>query len=130
MKPTMSAVGVGGYGTKHPDMIALQKANIALAKTQMSGNAAEDFDDDCNGDAFLPSSASQEAEPALVPMPLAMQGPAAVAWQLLSDAKATEEQIDAVALMALSLQRRFDASPDKSTILLPVATPTNNHRAI
>ncbi|MCP4201171.1 MAG: AAA family ATPase, partial [bacterium] len=42
----------------------------------------------------------------------------------------TEEQIDAVALLALSLQKRFDTRPDKSSVHLPVATPTNNHRAI
>ena len=63
-------------------------------------------------------------------MPLAMQGPAAVALKLLTDATCTEEQIDAVALLALSMQKRFDARPDKSSILLPVATPTNNHRAV
>ena len=66
----------------------------------------------------------------LVPLPLATQGPAAVAWQLLRDAACTEEQVDAVALVALSLQTRFDARPDKSTHMLPVATPCNNHRAV
>ena len=59
-----------------------------------------------------------------------MQGPAAVALKLLTDATCTEEQIDAVALLALSMQKRFDARPDKSSILLRVATPTNNHRAV
>ena len=59
-----------------------------------------------------------------------MQGPAAVARKLLTDANCTEEQVDAVALLALSLQKRFDARPDKSTVRLPVATPTNNHRAV
>ena len=44
-------------------------------------------------------------------------------------AQCTEEQVDAIALLALSLQRRFLARPDKSTRLLPVATPDNNHRA-
>ena len=63
-------------------------------------------------------------------MSLAMQGRAAVALKLLTDAPSTEEQIDAVALLALSMQKRFDARPDKSSILLPVATPTNNHRAV
>ena len=38
--------------------------------------------------------------------------------------------MDAVALLALSLQRRFDARPDKSTVRLPVATAANNHRAV
>ena len=48
----------------------------------------------------------------------------------LSDASCTEEQIDAVALLALSLQKRFDAGPDKTTHFLPVATAENNHRAV
>jgi hypothetical protein len=59
-----------------------------------------------------------------------VQGPAAVARQLLLDATCTEEQVDAVALVALSLQRRFDARPDKASLLLPVASATNNHRAV
>ena len=78
----------------------------------------------------MPSGAPQPAEPEWAPLPLAMQGPAAVALKLLTDATCTEEQIDAVALLALSMQKRFDARPDKSSILLPVATPTNNHRAV
>ena len=63
-------------------------------------------------------------------MPLVLQGPKIVAWSLLIDAHCTEEQIDAVALLALSLQQRFEARPDKSSHLLPVATPTGNHRAV
>ena len=53
-----------------------------------------------------------------------------MALKLLQDAKCTEEQIDAVALVALSMQNRFDARPNKSSILLPVATSRNNHRAL
>ena len=59
-----------------------------------------------------------------------MKWPAAVAWKLLTDANGTEEQTDAVALYALSLQTRFEERPGKTTIRLPVATPTNNHRAL
>ena len=47
----------------------------------------------------------------------------------LKDANWTEEQMDAVSLPAWSLQRRLETPPDKSTVRLPVATPTNNHRA-
>ena len=59
-----------------------------------------------------------------------MQGPAGVAWKLLTDAQCTEEQIDAVALLAHSMQKRFDERPDKPSLMLPLATPANNHRAI
>ena len=38
--------------------------------------------------------------------------------------------MDAVSLLALSLQKRFDARPDKTTIRLPVATAEHNLRAI
>ena len=65
-----------------------------------------------------------------MPLSLANQGPAAVALKLLTDAACTEEQIDAVALMALSMQHCFEARPDKSTIRLPVATSNNNHRSL
>ena len=67
-------------------------------------------------EAWPPSTAAQPAEATTVPLPLAMQGPAAEARQLLLDANCTEEQLDAVALLAFSLQRRFDARPDKARI--------------
>ena len=74
--------------------------------------------------------APQPTQSELVPVPLAIQGPAAVALKLLTDANCTEEQTDAVALLAVALQKRFDTRPDKSTVRLPVATRVNNHRAI
>jgi hypothetical protein len=117
-----------GFRKDYSTMIALQKQTIALAKKQLSTGA--ELDEDEPKDSWMPSGAPQPAEPEWVPLPLAMQGPGAVALKLLTDADATEEQIDAVALMALSMQKRFDARPDKSSILLPVATATNNHRAV
>ena len=59
-----------------------------------------------------------------------MRGPAAVAWKLLTEAQCTEEQTDAIALAALSMQQRFVSRPDKSNHLLPVATPDGNHRVL
>ena len=59
-----------------------------------------------------------------------MQGQAAVALKLLTNTTCTEEQIDAVALLALSMQKRFDARPDNTSIMLPVGTPINNHRDV
>ena len=113
------------------DRLALQKQSIALAKKQLK---ADDVAVDETGDAWLPTSGYQldaeERDVEVVPLPLALQGPAAVAWKLLKDAECTEEQIDAVALMALSMQKRFEARPDKSSISLPVATSSNNHRAL
>ena len=113
------------------DRLALQKQSIALAKKQL--NADDVTVADC-GDAWMPNSGYQQDEEErdveVVPLPLALKGPGAVAWQLLQDASCTEEQIDAVALLALSLQKRFDARPDKKTHLCPVATPDNNHRAV
>ena len=76
------------------------------------------------------SSVDQPAEPQWVPLDIANQGPAKVALHLLQKAKCTEEQIHAVALLALPMQKRFETRPDKTTILLPVATASNNHRAL
>ena len=61
------------------------------------------------------------------PLPLAMQGPAAVALQRATDAQCA---VGADALLALSLQRRCLAKADRSTLLLPVPTPDNKHRAV
>ena len=117
---------------KHGDMMALQTHTIRLMKQQ--GNLDESQVEDAD-DAWLPDGGAAQATGAditvkVVPLPLALQGPAAAAWQLVSDASCTEEQIDAVALLALSMQKRFDARPDKTIILLPVATSGNNHRAL
>ena len=119
------------FGGKYKDMLALQRNCIALAKKQSTPQA------DCVGNADddgLPGGALQPAdgEPGakMVPLPLALQGPAAVALKLVTDANCTEEQIDAVALLAVSFQKRFDARPDKTSHMLPVATPENNHRAV
>ena len=109
-------------------MLALQKQTLASAKKQLAYEQ-ELAEEDPNYPWML-SGAAQPAAMAVVPLLLAMQGPAAVAWKLLSDNACTEEQIDAVALLALSLQKRFDARPDKSCLRLPVATPGNNHRAV
>ena len=113
-------------------MVALQTHTIKLMKQQ--GNQDETHPDD-TGDAWLPDAgvpqpADTHVKTKVVPLPLALQGPAAAAWQLLCDARSTEEQIDAVALLALSMQKRFVARLDKTTHLLPVVTPTNNHRAL
>ena len=110
-------------------MIALQRSTIELAKKEEAiENDADEGDDQ---DEFnITSSASQPAEPQWVPLSLANQGPAAVTLKLLTDAQCTEEQIDAVALMARSMQRRFEARPDKSSILLPVAPSSSTHRAL
>ena len=110
-------------------MFALQKSTIELAKKQEAVECEGDGCDD-QEDFNIPSGAPQPAEPQWVPLSLANQGPAAVALKLLTDAECTEEQIDAVALMALAMQNRFEARPDKSTILLPVAASSNNHRSL
>ena len=117
------------FGRRHTDMLALQKQTLALLKKQQSGSL-DDMAELSAAEPWAPISADLPAEPEHVPLPLAMQGPAAVARKLLTDAKCTEEQVDAVALLALSLQRRFEDRPDKSSLHLPVATATNNHRAV
>ena len=112
-------------------MLALQWQSIALQKKQASPDGDTLPDD---GDDWLPSGARQpaaeDAQPELVPQLLAMQGPAAVAWKLVADAACTEEQIDAVALFALSLRKRFDGRPDKTTHLRPMAPATGNRRVV
>ena len=118
-----------GFGKDAQRMFALQRSTIELAKKQEA--TAKDEDDDDDEDCFnMRSSATQSAEPQWVPLSLASQGPAAVALKLLQDAQCTEEQTDAVALMALPMQKRFEKRPDKSSILLPVATAADNHRAL
>ena len=117
-----------GFREHYPVMAALQKQNILLAKKQQTPEQTRQ--DEEGDDACMAIDAPPAPQPEWVPFPLAMQGPAAVALKLLTDAACTEEQTDAVALLALSMQKRFDARPDKSSVLLPVATATNNHRAM
>ena len=83
-----------GFGPRYADMLALQKQTLTLAKNQQSADAGAD--EDPENDDWLPNSgAAQPAVPELVPLPLAMQGPGAVAWKLLTDASCTEEQVSA-----------------------------------
>ena len=110
--------------------MSLQNRNFTLMRQQGSTD-----DDEVEGadDAWLPDSGAPQPvdaaeESIVVSLSLALQGPAATAWQLATDAKCAEEQIDAVAPVALSMQKRFDTRPDTSTHLLPVATATGNHR--
>ena len=128
---TDSSVQMGfGFQAHFSDAVALQNRSILLAKKQMNGN--DDVADD--GGDFQPTACGApqptDEEAVLVPLTLAMQGPAAVAWQLVQDAGCTEEQTDAIALLAVSLQKRSDDRPDKTTHKLPLATPKNNHRAV
>ncbi len=109
-------------------MLAFQKSTLALAKKQQSAEMEPGEDD--GHDSGMLGGAPQPAEPEWPPLPDAMQGPAAVAHRLLTEASCTEEQIDAVALLALSMQKRFEARPDKTSHRLPVATVANNHRAV
>ena len=132
-QPSVVSNVVGmSFQEKHGDMISLQNRNFTLMRQQGGTD-----DDEIEGpdDAWLPDSGAPqpvdaEEEAIVVSLPLALQGPAATAWKLATDAKCTEEQVDAVALVALSLQKRFDTRPDTSTHLLPVATATGNHRAV
>ena len=81
-------------------------------------------------DPFANVLQPREQEPCMVPLPIAQKGPAALAWHLLTESKATEEQVDAVSLFALSLEKRFDSRPDKASLLLPLATASGNHEAL
>jgi hypothetical protein len=108
--------------------LALQKTRIQAARQQGScdmESADHDMDPNFEG-AFLLAAPQEVCE---VPIPDALLGPGHVALALLNKAGATEEQIDAVSLLALSLQRRFDSRVDKSSVRLPVATATGNHEA-
>ena len=101
-------------------MVAFQKRTLALAKKHQTTDPELEEDDE--KDPWAPGGAPQPAEPTWVPLALAQLGPGAVAQKLLADSKSTEEQIDAVALLALSMQQRFGSRPDKQCLLLPVAT--------
>ena len=114
-------------GEEAASLFSLQKARIeAMRKTVAMEVDGEDENDDCFTGVFQP----RNEESKIVPLPLAQQGPAALAWHLLQEINATSEQIDAVSLFALSLQRRFDSRPDKTSLLLPIATATGNHEAL
>ena len=68
----------------------------------------------------VPMERDMNATSAIVPMQEAMRGPAACAWRLLQEAECTQEQIDAVALVALALEKQFRARPDSESPLLSI----------
>jgi hypothetical protein len=116
-----------GYENEFQDAMAYQASTIREAKLQLDDDHDGNADDGADGS---PQFRHAEESATLVPVPLAMQGPGKVSWKLLEDGSCTEEQIDAVSLLALSMQRRFDARPDKGSHRLPVVTEENNHRAV
>ena len=87
---TAKILATHGFGKDAQRMYALQSSTLELAKKQ-EAIANDDDEDDDDDDCFnVPSSVAQPAEPQWVPLPLANQGPAAVALKLLTDAKCTE----------------------------------------
>ena len=129
---------VTGFPTDYKRMLAHQKQYVALAKKQQQRPGGDTPVDD---DAMLAQaevndegiSRAANAASQWVPIPLALQGPGAVAWKLLTDAKCTEEQIDAVALLAEPMEKRFRARPEadrRKNHLLPVVAPGPQHRAV
>ena len=90
------------FGQQHAQRLALQTCRINLLKKDQGGDA-----DHADEPLEVSGAPTEEPEAILVPLPLILQGPAAVAWKLRTDAQSTEEQIDAVALLALSLQKVF-----------------------
>ena len=109
-----------------------QRVRIELAKKQQSlSELSEQVDEGASSCAPEPS---EEQEPFLVPLPLVLQGPGKVAWHLLEEAGCTEEQRDAVALLALDMQDAWQALPDAPDLqkqpLLPLCGPSRVHRAL
>ena len=115
-------------GSEAQGAIATQRSRISLAKKQISAepNASEAGFAESSG-AVQPAEA---AEVMRVPLSLALRGPGVCAWDLVTKASCTEEQIDAVALIAFSLQEKFDKREDLSSPRLPVASSSGNHRAL
>jgi len=116
------------YQGDFDNTLALQKRNVELLKKQLI-EPEEGSDAEATGGATQPA-ATDDQSLRLIPLSLAMQGPGAAAWELVTSAKCTDEQIDAVALLAQSMQKRFDSRTDKTTHRLPVATTEHNHRAV
>ena len=130
--------GVQGHtlrlGKAHAGAIVLQKKIIELAKKQQTPDAgaeenadASQLGPDLSG---ISDDNAQLQEVEAVPAPGAVLGPAHVAWQLLTENTCTGEQTDAVALLALCLQRKFGKRPDKTTHILPTCEASGNHRAV
>ena len=73
-------------------------------------------------------------EPCFIPLPLLMQGPAAVAWHLVEKAGCTEEQRDAVALLALNMEHKWQSLSEPLDLqklpLLPLRSASSVHRAL
>ena len=120
--------GFGGESLKV--MLARQKRNIELAKKTQGIAGGDDAGGVGGGHEDPVGGVPRPAELELAPLDMLTQGPQVVALRLAREANCAEEQMDAVALLAHSLQKRFERRPDKTTHGRPVATRDNNHRAI
>lgn len=109
-------------------MIALQNVRIAVAKKQ--AKMIGDLDTETEASHANVSQLRQAQAVRPVPIPVVQRGPAVYAWELLQQADATQEQIDAVSVFALCLQKKFDERPNKESIELPLSATSGNHEAL
>jgi len=110
----------------------MQKSSIALAKTQQ-GNTDEEKDSGATQPAEYSDAFQLPADVVVVDLPLAQQGPAAVARRLLEDARCTEEQITAVAGLARDLEIAWETRANKESHMFTgtdLAKAAGNHRAV
>ena len=88
--------------------VALEQQKHAIERLKNQSNFPEPESE--QEDDLRPfQGRSNDAMPELVPLPLRYQGPAAVAWELSNRASLNEEQRDAVALIAVQLQRMWNS---------------------
>ena len=92
---------------------AAQDAAIATAKKRLN-----DITVPASDGAVQPVSDSnqKDSEPALVDMPIILQGPAKYALHLLQKASCNEEQTDVIALLTSPLQKRWDFKQQQDAV--------------
>ena len=134
-----TAMGTGGehlcgfqLGAEAVNALQRQRVRIELAKKQQSlSELSEQLEE---SEAVCAPEPGEEQEPFLVPLPLVLQGPGAVAWHLLEKAGCTEEQRDAVALLAVDMEDAWRSLPEPPDLqrqpLLPLCGASRVHRAL
>ena len=119
-------------GAEAVNALQRQRVRIELAKKQQSlGELSEQLEE---SEPFCAPEPGEEQEPFLVPLPLVLQGPGAVAWHLVENAGCTEEQRDAVALLAADMEDAWRSLPEPPDLqkqpLLPLCAASPVHRAL
>ena len=111
------SAGSTAAALQHQTCVVKLMAEKSLSELEAASGSADAESSDFQ--AAMSNHRAEEPMCTWIDNPCLLQGPKHVAWRLCRDENLSEEQVNAVALVVLPLQKAFDARPNKSSHLIP-----------